>query len=171
MKPVKMIIYALGGLLILSVVFFLFSFAYTSLETISAQNIQSRLTAVQKNANQKKKEYEEWMNFEKNYKKFKDNYLMKSERFDYFKQELQTILRKNGVAFAPLKYSIETIFPDVVKISVRLELNGAYENIKRFILEMENKKEMILFKKIELSKKKTGQNVEGEFVMEVYFVR
>jgi hypothetical protein len=171
MKPVKMIIYALVGLLLLSVVFFLFSFAYTSLETISAQNIQSRLTGVQKNANQKKKEYEEWMNFEKNYKKFKDNYLMKSERFDFFKQELQTILRKNGVESAPLKYSIETIFPDVVKISVKFELSGAYENIKRFIHEMENKKEMILFKKVELNKKKTGQTVEGEFVMEVYFVR
>jgi hypothetical protein len=166
-----MIIYALGGLLIFSLVFFLFSFAYTSLETISAQNIQSRLTTVQKNANKKKTEYEEWMNFEKNYKKFKDNYLMKSEQFDHFKHELQTILRKNGLDSAPLKYSIETIFSDVVKISVRFELNGAYENIKRFIHEMENKKEMILFKKIELNKKKTGQTVEGEFAMEVYFAR
>jgi len=171
MKPVKIIIHALGGVLILSVVFFLFSFAYTSLETISAQNIQSRLTDVQNKAKEKKKDYEEWMNFEKNYKKFKDNYLMKSEQFDQFKHELQTILRKNGVEFAPLKYSIETIFSDVVKISVRFELSGAYENIKRFIHEMENKKEMILFKKIELNKKRTGQTVEGEFVMEVYFVR
>ena len=85
MKPIKMIIYALGGLLILSVLFFLFSFVYTSLETISAQNIQSRLTGVQKKANEWKMKHEEWVNVGDKYKLFKDEYLMKSERFDLFK--------------------------------------------------------------------------------------
>jgi hypothetical protein len=171
MKPIKMIIYSVGGLLMLSVLFFLFSFGYTSLETISAQNIQSRLMEVQKRANEWEKEHEEWMNVGDKYKRFKDEYMLKSERFDHFKQELQTILRKNGLGFAPLKYNITTMFFDMVKISIKIELNGAYENIKRFIHEMENKKEMILFRNIELNKTKTGPTVEGEFVVEVYFAR
>ncbi len=171
MKPIEMIIYALGGLLFLSVLFFLFSFAYTSLETISAQNIQSRLMDVQKKATEWKKKHEEWMNVGDKYILFKDEYLMKSERFDRFKQELETVLRKNGLGFAPLKYSITTMFFDMVKISIKIELTGAYENIKRFIHGMENKKEMILFKNIELNKKQTGPTVEGEIVMEVYFAK
>jgi Tfp pilus assembly protein PilO len=166
-----MIIYGLGGLLAASIVFFLFSFAYTSLETMSAQNIQSRLDELQQKVERQRKDYEEWKNVEQEYNSFKENYLVNSERFDGFKQDVQMAFRKNGVTFSRLEYGIKSMFSDVVKISVKSEFTGSYQNIKRFIYDMENKKEIVLFRKLQLGKKKGETVVEGELAMEVYFVK
>lgn len=171
MKIFKMIIYGLGGLLAASIVFFLFSFAYTSLETISAQNIQSRLDELQQKVEQQTKDYEEWKTFEAEYNSFKENYLVDSERFDAFKQDVQMAFRKNSVNFSTLDYGIKSLFSDVVKVSIGSEFTGPYQNIKRFIYDMENRKEIVLFRKLQLTKKKGENLVEGELAMEVYFVK
>lgn len=171
MKWIKIIIYALSVLLMLSAAFFLFSFAYTSIETISAKNIQAELIKKQDEAKELSLEHGEWMNVEEEYKGFKDNYLMKSERYTGFKQELQTTFRKYGLRSGPLKYKINNFFFDVTQITISGRLTGTYDNIKRFVFEIESKKEMVLFKKIRLSKKKIDLPIEGEFAMEVYFVK
>lgn len=176
MSTIKKIIYSLSGLLAFSVVFFLFSFGYTSLESITAQSAQSRLEETRVKAKQLEETSKEWLDIENTYAGFKDLYLMKSDIYNRFKQDLEMLVRKNGVNNSHFTYKYKSIFPDVVKIIVATELSGAYENIKRFIYDLENfkdqeKTKMLLIKKIKLDKMKNSNMVEGELTMEAYFVK
>lgn len=169
MKAIKIIIYGLGGFLLAGIAFFLFSFAYTSLESMSAQNVQSRLEELRRQVKQQSQAYEQWINVEKEYDQFKSDYMMKADQFDAFKHQLQNAFRKNGLKFSRLDYSFKSKFSDVVTIFVGSEFSGTYENIKRFLFEMESKDKLVLLKRIELNKSSQGNLVEGELAMEVYF--
>lgn len=176
MTTIKKIIYGLSGLLVFSVVFFLFSFGYTSLESITAQSAQSRLEETRGKAKQLEGTSKEWLDIETTYTGFKDLYLMRSDIYNRFKQDLEMLVRKNGVNNSRFTYQYKSIFPDVVKIIVTTQMSGAYENIKRFIYDLENfkdqeKTKMVLIKKIKLEKMQNSNMVEGELTMEAYFVK
>ncbi len=176
MKTIKIIIYVLGGLLVLSVGFFLVSYAVTSLETMSAQTAQSRLQELRRTEKTLGGTSKEWTEIDNTYSAFKEDYLMKSVTLDRFKQDLQMLSRKNRLGNARFNYKFKFIFSDVVQISVNVEMAGSYENIKRFIFDIENfkaadKLKMVLLKKVELNKKITSNIVEAELAMEVYFVK
>lgn len=176
MNKIKKIIYGFAGLLVFSIGFFLFSFGYTSMETITAQSAQSRLEETRLKAKELENTSKEWLDIENTYSTFKDVYLLKSEMYNRFKQDLEMLARKNGINSTRFTYQYKSIFPDVVKIGVSTELSGPYENIKRFIYDLENfkdqeKKKMVLFKNIKLDKMKNSNLVEGELAMEVYFVK
>ncbi|MCX6582265.1 MAG: hypothetical protein NT166_19000 [Candidatus Aminicenantes bacterium] len=176
MSTIKKIMYGLAGLLVFSIVFFLFSFGYTSLESITAQSAQSRLEETRGKAKELEGTSKEWLDIENTYAGFKDLYLLKSEIYNRFKQDLETLAGKNGVGSSRFTYQYKSIFPDVVKIIVVCQVSGAYENIKRFIYDLENFKDqekikMVLIKKIKLDKMKNSNLVEGELAMEVYFVK
>lgn len=176
MSKIKKIIYGLAGLLVLSIGFFLFSFGYTSMETITAQSAQSKLEQIREEAKGLKDTSKEWLDIENTYSSFKDVYLLKSERYNQFKQDLDMLTRRNGIGITRTTYQYKSIFPDVVKIIVFTQITGPYENIKHFIFELENfsaqeKPKMILFKTLKLKKMKDNTMVEGELTMEVYFVK
>lgn len=176
MTTIKKIMYGLSGLLVFSVVFFLFSFGYTSLESITAQSAQSRLEETRGKAKQLEGTSKEWLDIETTYAGFKDLYLMRSDIYNRFKQDLEMLVRKNGVNNSRFTYQYKSIFPDVVKIIVTTQMSGAYENIKRFIYDLENfkdqeKTKMVLIKKIKLEKMQNSNMVEGELTMEAYFVK
>ncbi|MDQ1353479.1 MAG: Type 4a pilus biosis protein PilO [Acidobacteriota bacterium] len=176
MTTIKKIMYGLAGLLAFSVVFFLFSFGYTSLESITAQSAQSRLEETRGKAKQLEVTSKEWLDIETSYSGFKDLYLMKSDVYSRFKQDLEMLARKNAVNNSRFTYQYKSIFTDVVKITVNTQMSGAYENIKRFIFDLENfkdqeKTKIVLIKKVKLEKMKNGNMVEGELTMEAYFVK
>ncbi len=172
MKNIKIIIYALGGLLAASILFFLFSFAYVSLESMSAQNVQERLQSEIKNEKDWKTIHTDWENIENSYKGFKKEYLMKTKDFNAFKMEIQSLAGQNGVSISKLNHQLKSMYKEVVKVSYNAEMTGSYDSVKRFIYEMENKKELVFFTKIQLTKNKTGHSrISGKFFMEAYFVR
>ncbi|HLP48945.1 MAG TPA: hypothetical protein VK469_23595 [Candidatus Kapabacteria bacterium] len=176
MSKITKIIYGLAGLVVFSIGFFLFSFSYTSIETMSAQSAQSRLEETRLKAKGLEETTKEWLNIENTYSAFKDVYLLKAEMYNRFKQDLEMLTRKNGVGSSRFSYQYKSIFPDIVKIIVFTEVSGSYENIKRFIYDLENFKDqekikMVLFKSIKLDKMKNSEMVEGELTMEVYFVK
>lgn len=176
MKTINIIIYGLAGLLVLSVVFFLFSFGYTSLESMTAQSTQSRLEELQDKAKGLEETSKEWTEIDLTYSSFKQDHLLDSEIYNRFKQDLQMLARKNRLGIPRLGYKFKSVFADVVKIIINIEAAGAYENIKRFIYDVENfkvqdKVRMVLFRKIHLNKMKNSNVVEGELSMEVYFVK
>lgn len=173
MKTEKLIIYVLGGLLVVSVVFFLFSFAYTSLETMSAQSTQARLAELRENEKALGSDVREWTEIDKTYAAFKENYLVKVEMFNRLKQDLLNLSRKNGLGNANYSFKYKSMLSGILKLSVNVELVGSYENIKHLIFDIENfqldnKIKIILFKRVQLTKVKAGTMVEGELTMEVY---
>ena len=173
MKIVKLIIYVLGGLLVAGVAFFLFSFAYTSIETMSAQSTQARLEELQERENELGTTFRAWTEIDLTYTAFKENYLVKVEQFNRLKQDLQTLSRKNGLGNARFNFKYKSTISGIVKLSVGVELVGSYENIKRFLFDIENFKvdnsvKMILFKRIDLNKMKSGTMIEGVVTMEAY---
>lgn len=176
MKTINIIIYGLAGLLVLSVVFFLFSFGYTSLESMAAQSTQSQLEQLQEKTRKLEETNKEWTEIDQTYSNFKQDHLLDSEIFNRFKQDLQMMARKNGLGIPRMGYVFKSVFADVVKIIINIEAAGAYENIKRFIYDVENfkvqdKVRMVLFRKIHLNKMKNSNVVEGELSVEVYFVK
>lgn len=173
MKIVKLIIYVLGGLLVAGVAFFLFSFAYTSLETMSAQSTQARLEELQEREKNLGTSSKAWTEIDLTYTAFKENYLVKVEQFNRLKQDLQMLSRKNGLGNARFNFKYKSMISGIVKLSVGVELVGSYQNIKRFLFDIENFKvdnnvKMILFKRIDLNKMKSGTMIEGVVTMEAY---
>ncbi len=173
MKIVKLIIYALGGLLVVGVAFFLFSFAYTSLETMSAQSTQARLEELQEKERTLGTTFKEWTEIDLTYTAFKENYLVKVEKFNRLKQDLQMLSRKNGLGNARFSFKYKSMLSGILKLSVIVERAGSYENIKRFLFDIEkfkieNNVKMILLKKIDLKKMKSGTIIEGVLKMEAY---
>ncbi len=173
MKTVKLIIYVLGGLLVAGVVFFLFSFAYTSLETMSAQSTQARLEELQEKEKNLGTTFKEWTEIDRTYTAFKENHLVKVETFNRLKQDMQMLSRKNGLGNARFSFKYKSMLAGVLKLSVSVELVGSYENIKRFLFDIENFKiennlKMILVKRIDLKKMKSGTMIEGILKMEAY---
>jgi Tfp pilus assembly protein PilO len=173
MRTEKLIIYVLGGLLVVSVAFFLFSFAYTSLETMSAQNTQERLAELRENEKALGSDVKQWSEIDKTYAAFKENYLVKVEMFNQLKQELLNLSRKNGLGNANFSFKYKSMLSGILKLSVNVELVGSYENIKHLIFDienfrMDNKIKIILLKRVQLNKMKAGTMVEGEISMEVY---
>jgi hypothetical protein len=176
MTTIKKIMYGLAGLAAFSILFFLFSFGYTSVESLTAQSAQSRLELTREKAKQLEESSKEWLDIENTYAAFKELYLMKSEVYNPFKQDLEMLARKNSIGNSRFNYQYKSIFPDVVKIIVTTQVSGAYENIKRFIYDLENfkdqeKSKMVLIKKVKLEKMKNSNMVEGELTMEAYFVK
>jgi Tfp pilus assembly protein PilO len=176
MKTIKIIIYGLAGLLVFSMGFFLFSFGYTSLESMTAQSAQSRLEELRDKAKELEETNKEWAEIDQTYSIFKKDHLLNSEIYNRFKQDLQMLARKNRLGIPRLVYKFKSVFSDVVKIIISVEAAGAYENIKRFIYDVENFKmqdkiRMVLFRKVHLNKMKNSNVVEGKLSMEVYFVK
>jgi len=171
MKPVKIFFYAIGGLLPASLLFLIISLAYSSFQTISAQNTLQKLKEVQGSTEAQKRQYEEWQKIGETYKAFQTEFLLKSEKLNSFRQDIQLIARQNGFGAVNMNNKINSLpFTDVLNITFTIELAGSYRSIKRFIFEIENKKEMIIFKKIQLNKRQNTQLVDARLTMEVYFV-
>lgn len=173
MKIVKIFIYALGGLLAVGIAFFLFSFAYTSLETMSAQSTQARLEELQEQEQTLGATFKEWTEIETTYTAFRDNYLVEVEKFNRLKQDLQMLSRKNGLGNARFSFKYKSMLSGILKLSVSIELVGSYENIKRFLFDIENFQidnniKMLLLRRIDLKKMKAGTMIEGVLKMEAY---
>lgn len=143
---------------------------------MNAQSAQSRLEEMREKAKTSAEISKEWLNIENIYDDFKNVYLLKSETYNRFKQDLEMLARKNGIGSSRFSYEYKSIFPDIVKIIVLSQVSGPYENVKRLIYDLENFKDedkikMVLFKNIKLDKMKNSNQVEGELTMEVYFVK
>jgi hypothetical protein len=171
MKPIKIFFYAISYLLPASLLFLILSLAYSSFQTISAQNTLLKLKEIQNNTRSQKTLYEEWQKIEETYKTFQTKFLLKSDKLNNFRQEVQLMARRNGFGAVNMNNKINSIpFTDVLNITFTIEAAGNYRSIKRFIFDIENKKEMILFKKIQLKKRRNTQMVDARIIMEVYFV-
>ncbi|MCP4216543.1 MAG: hypothetical protein GY765_17970, partial [bacterium] len=133
MNNTKTIIYGVCGLLLAGVVFYLFSLAFTSLESMSAQSTQERLQEISIEEFDKGALHEQWRSLEGVYNNFKKDYLLKSERFDRFRMELQTLAQQNRLGTIRLESKYKSVFADVLQITMKVEFTGAYENIKKYI--------------------------------------
>ncbi len=169
-KPIKLFVYSIASLLPLSILFFLFSLIYSSLESLSAQQTLAKLKEAETLTATNKTLFEEWQQISKSYKSFQNKYLMPSDQLQAFRQQMQMTARKNGIGTFNMISDPKSVL-DVINFTFKLEMTGNYQSIKRFIFDVENKTEMILVKKIQLQKRKNTPLIDANIEMEVYFVR
>ncbi|MFC2146148.1 hypothetical protein ACFLRT_02175 [Acidobacteriota bacterium] len=173
MNTNKWIIYTISGLFILSGLFCFISLAYTSMENVTAKGLQERIERCKKEVAQLSKEeatLSEWRNISKYFEQFKNDYLMKMEEYSQFRDNLRMTFNKFGLQNKYVSHSYQGVF-DYMKVDVSFTVNGTYPQIKRFIHEILNRKEMIVIKRIKLTKKKRTAAISGYFNLEVYFVK
>ncbi len=172
MKKINSLTYILAGIFCISLLFFLFSLTYYSIEKISIKKFKSRSEDI-KNSEAKflklRKSFKEWENIDDTYSKFEKKHLIKFSKFSDFKNELKSFFRNNDLNSFRFEYRIKSLFKGKVEISMGFDLTGSYENLKKFIFEIAKKEEMVFFKNIRL--KKIKSNIMGKFSMEGYFVR
>ena len=172
MKKINSLTYILAGIFCISLLFFLFSLTYYSIEKISIKKFKSRSEDI-KNSEAKflklRKSFKEWENIDDTYSKFEKKHLIKFSKFSDFKNELKSFFRNNDLNSFRFEYRIKSLFKGKVEISMCFDLTVSYENLKKFIFEIEKKEEMVFFKNIRL--KKIKSNIMGKFSMEGYFVR
>lgn len=169
MKTTRTILYFFVGLVALSSVFLLFSYAYTGYESLSAQTTQTRLGELEARAGKLDETYREWQNFPKLFSDFKNHYLMRTAQFAQFRQELLTICTRHGLSYQDLRTDPYSVFPDVIRVRFSVTFSGAYHGVKNLLFDMSNRPEMIVFKRVTLATGKNPGFVDGSIVMEVYF--
>jgi Tfp pilus assembly protein PilO len=173
MNTNKWIIYTISGLFILSGFFCIISITYTSMENITAAGLQNRIDTCQKELAQLSKEeasLSQWRNIGKYFEQFKNDYLMKMEDFSQFRDNLRITFSKYGLQNNHVSHSYTDVF-DYIKVRVTFNVEGIYPQIKRFIHDILSRKEMIVIKRIKLTKDKNTTRVSGNFELEVYLVK
>ena len=172
MKRIRIISYALAGLFLVSLIAVIFSFSLTSVKKMSAQNIESRIEELQTQQDkllETEKMFKEWNQIETIFQDFKNEYLIPYQDFPAFRRELQTLFSRNGLQASTFSYQPKDTLNNLVRLAISFKLTGAYRNLKKFIIDIENKKEMILFERIKLSK--GDVDITARFNLEVYFVK
>lgn len=172
MNTNKWIIYTISSLFILSGIFCIISVSYTSLENVTAKGLQNRIDRCKKELAQLSKEeasLSDWRNISRYFDQFKDDYLMRLEDFSQFRDNLRITFNKYGLQNKYVSYSYKVVF-EYRKAKVSFTIEGTYPQIKRFIHDILNRKEMIVIKHIKLSKDMRTARIIGNFDMEVYLV-
>jgi len=173
MNTNKWIIYTISGLFILSGFFCFVSLTYTSMENVTAKGLQDRIETCKKELAQLSKEeasLSEWHNIGKYFNQFKNDYLMKIEDYAKFRDNLRITFSKFGLQNRNVSHSYADVF-EYIKVKVSFDVEGIYPQIKRFIHDILNRKEMIVIKRIKLKKDKHTTRVSGNFDLEVYLVK
>jgi len=173
MNTNKWIIYTISGLFILSGFFCIISLIYTSMENVTAKGLQDRIDSCQKELAQLSKEeasLSDWRNIGKYFDQFKNDYLMKMEEYSQFRDNLRTTFNKYGLQNKVVEHSYKQIF-GYRKVNISFSVEGTYPQIKRFIHDILNRKEMIVINQIKLSKGRRSASISGNFKLEVYLVK
>ena len=173
MKKSKLIILSTLAVFFISIVLFLFSLFYGAIKTRSVMNLDaSRLEVetMQHEFQRLKKEAAGWSNIQKTYESFKKDYLPPFSNFPDLRIELKDRMRKNYLQIVKVDHHYKNLFENIVKVNLAFILKGGYKEFKRFIYEMENRKELLFFEKVQFKKLRTTE-LEGTFSMEGYFVR
>jgi len=173
MNKNKWIIYSISGLFILSGFFCIISLTYTSMENVTAKGLEDRIDTCKKELAQLSKEeasLSQWRDIGKYFNQFKNDYLMKIEDFSQFRDNLRITFSRFGLQNKSVLHSYTDV-ADYIKTKVTFSIEGTYPQIKRFIHDILNRKEMIVIKRIKLSKDKQATNISGNFELEVYLVK
>ncbi|MGD2085293.1 MAG: hypothetical protein PVH61_03830 [Candidatus Aminicenantes bacterium] len=173
MNTNKWIIYTISGLFILSGFFCIISLAYTSMENITAKGLQDRIDRCKKELAQLSKEeasLSDWRNIGKYFDQFRNGYLMKMEDYSQFRDNLRITFNKYGLQNNVVNHSYKQVF-GYRKVTVSFTVEGTYPQLKRFIHDILNRKEIIVIKQIKLSKGKRPTTITGHFNLEVYLVK
>ncbi|UCH96893.1 MAG: hypothetical protein JSV88_08590 [Candidatus Aminicenantes bacterium] len=170
----KWLIYIISGLFVLSSLFCLLSLAYTSIENVSARNLEEKIARRKNQLEEASKEeasLSEWRNIKGYFDQFKKDYLMEMDDLSQFRDNLKMIFNKYGLTNKQIQHKYKRPLRDYILVEVTFTISGLYPNIKRFIHEILGKKKMILIKRIQFIKSKGKPDIAGKFIMEVYLAR
>ena len=152
--------------------FLLATFIYTSIESVLVKKLDSKILE-HKELGQKSlklaQDYKEWIDIGQTYRKVKQKYFYRFEKFSTFKSDFDQSLSKLFIKVLKKNTEINNIDNKFAMLKISLILEGSYKNIKKFLYQTKNNKKVINFKSINLSKK--GLICYGEITLEVCFVR
>ncbi len=173
----NIIIYGVSGLFALSLLFFLVSTAYTSLEEVSSDTLQQRLAEYEKrveDASKSEAGRKQWRNINKVFDDFEENHMIKMYDFAKFRTQLTILFRKHNLRLRGKRrvtHNYKVLFPDIIRANVAFGLDGTYADFKRFIYAVNTgpyKDKMVLFRSISLTMDEKRGSISGDFKMEVY---
>jgi Tfp pilus assembly protein PilO len=172
MKWTKAAVFAAIGLCVAALLFFLGAVFHTTLGTPSETEIDRRLDRLKQREQavvDLKESLAEWRAVEKTFASFKDDRLYRFARFPEFRQTLDSLLNRSSLRVSRFNYKIRQSLADIVQVTLDLDVDGTYANVKRFIHEVEILDKILFFKQVQLNKGSAG--IEGRISMEAYFVR
>jgi len=172
MKKINIIIYTVSAFFVLSVLFLLISFGYSSLEKLSVGTLDDQAKELEKKEaqfNELEMSGKEWKNIDQIYAQFKEGHLLKFSEFPEFRNQLETMLQQNSLESLRKGYNIKNLFEGIVQVTIDFSVQGSYANIKRFIHLIERDPKMVFFRSLNLNKGKT--DIMGKLSMEAYFVK
>lgn len=173
MKQIKWISYSLLTLVLISLLFFLYSFGYSSLRNITIQSVDHKLSELEKERasfENLQQSYEDWKKIRESYDHFKSNYLMDFIQFPSFREELVRMMRSASLNTKSISHKYKEIFESLVKVDIYLKVLGPYGNIKKFVHQLETLDKMVIIKSLDLNKSNSGGG-ESSMHLEGYFVR
>lgn len=173
MKHSKWILYGAAGLFLAGVIFTVYSFVYTSYESISAVGVNDKLQEFEENEKELlnvEQSYKDWKNIEGEYQKYKDDYLISFDKLSVWREDLISTIRRHSLEEDKLSFKYNSFKgTDIGMVSIDLGLTGTYAGIKHFVHDIENQPKVVFIKNLSLSK--AGSAVRGKFSLEVYFVQ
>jgi len=173
MKTSKYIIYALTGLLALSIILCVSLVAYSSFELASSGSLKTQLDDYKKKAEESSKYesyYQRWKSIEKEFAFFKDEYLMKMEDFSLFRDQVISLIQKNRLKEDGISYRYKIFSKDITKVEVTSKVIGTYSDIKQLLYDFVTQRKIILVQRVEIEKDKREEFIIGKFLLEVYLV-
>lgn len=173
MKYLKWILYGTAGIFLVGVIFFVYSFIYTSYESITSDGVTEKLREFEKNETELlsvEQSYRDWKNIQTDYQKYKDDHLVSFEKLSVWREELISIIRRHSLEEDSLSFKyLSEKNVDIGMVSVSLGLTGTYAGLKHFVFDIENQPKVVFIKNIGLTK--AGSMVKGKFQLEVYFAQ
>ena len=169
MKKYKIALITLLALFALSAAACLFSFVYASLQDLSRQNRQEKLSTYRVQEDEfhnTAAEYGEWKRLPEELRAFHREHIISMDDFAVFRRELNLCLDDNGFRATNIAFQFSPGLNRTRRVAIQFTLAGSYRDVKKFVFDMERKPKMHFFERIELNA--SGDKVTGSLDMEAY---
>jgi Tfp pilus assembly protein PilO len=169
MKKSRLAVTVLLALLALSAVACLLSYGYGSIQDLSRQSRLNKFAAfkLQENAYRElSAEHADWKKLPEGLRNFRRDHIISMDDFAVFRRDLNSCLADNGFQVENIGFQFGGSQNHIRKVSISFALHGDYRELKKFIFDMENKRKMHFFTRIDLAD--SAGAVTGNFSMEAY---
>lgn len=160
------------GFPVVSLIFLLSVLLYSSLGKVTDTSLNERggrVTDLEKKAGEQALVSSYWLNAEEEYNSFREKYLIRLERFADFRLSLGDMIGRQHLQYTGLKYTNKNSQDGkVIFVRFSFDVEGAYEQIKRLIWDLERLPHVARIGKLTMMGK-TDSRIQCGLELEVVF--
>lgn len=173
MKKINILIYILLVFFMLSLCTFIFSTIYSPFKVNSLKNIDLKFkdySDLKQNLKKLEKKYSDWKKIESEYHSGKNKFYMRFDGFSKFRRNLKSNFNKFGLDENGLKVDYKKILKgEFIRSSVKFQISGSYEKIKKMIFELQKIDKLIFIKNLRIFRR-NGNRIFCSILLEVILV-